>query len=63
VRHSDDPYLPGDETPAGQQIRLASGIAGWLRAPRRFVGFGGPMLLALTVLFLIVVVSLLVHEL
>jgi hypothetical protein len=52
-----DRYLPGEETPAGQQIKLAGGIADWLRSPRRLAGFGGPMLITLGV-FIVIVVAL-----
>jgi hypothetical protein len=57
----DDRYLPGTETAAGQEIRLAAGIAEWLRSPRRLRGFGGPMLLALGMIVGIATIALPTH--
>jgi hypothetical protein len=56
VATSRDPYLPGEETPAGQEIRLAAGLSGWLRSPRRLGGFRAPMLCAVAACLFIVVV-------
>jgi hypothetical protein len=48
--------LPGEETPAGQEIRLAAALSDWLRSPRRLGGFRGPMVWALAAFLLILVV-------
>jgi hypothetical protein len=58
VTRLGDPYLPGPQTLAGQEIRLAAGVAGWIRRPRRLRGFGGPMLAALMGIALVAAVAL-----
>jgi hypothetical protein len=52
----EDRYLPGPGTADRKGIEAAAGLAEWLRAPRRRRGFGGPMLLALAAIALLVVV-------
>jgi hypothetical protein len=54
-----DRYLPGPQPAAGQEIRAAAGLAGFLRAPRRLTEFRGPLLVAGSVLLLIVVATVL----
>ncbi|HVW80836.1 MAG TPA: hypothetical protein VHB69_07870 [Mycobacteriales bacterium] len=59
----DDKYLPGAETAEGAEVRLAAGIAEWLRSPRPLRGFRRPMLLALGMVVGIVTVAMLTHAL
>jgi hypothetical protein len=60
---SNDRYLPGPETPAGQEIRFAAGLADFIRHRRRIRAFTAPAFTILGLLVAVALIALLVHVL
>jgi hypothetical protein len=57
----DDRYLPGPETPAGQEIRFAAGLADFVNHRRRIRAFALPAFTILGFGVAVLLITLLVR--
>lgn len=57
----EDPFLPGPETPAYQEIRLAAGVADYVKHRRSVRAYAAPAFVILGLAVVAIGIDVLVH--